>query len=60
MKKSKFTEEEMTWALKQADLGTPVEEVCRKLGIANPSYLLAAQDRNKIGHSDNPFVTTFR
>ena len=38
MKKSKFTEEQITWALKQADMGTPVEEVCRKLGIAKATF----------------------
>lgn len=27
--------------------------------FANPSYLLASLNRNKMGHSDNPFVTTF-
>ncbi|MDX2106769.1 MAG: transposase [Candidatus Melainabacteria bacterium] len=34
MKKSKYSEEQIAWALKQAELGTPVEEVCRKLGIS--------------------------
>ncbi|AIP48650.1 transposase [Burkholderia pseudomallei] len=29
MKKSKFTEEQIAYALKQAELGTPVAEVCR-------------------------------
>ncbi|WP_373413012.1 transposase, partial [Burkholderia pseudomallei] len=28
MKKSKFTEEQIAYALKQAELGTPVAEVC--------------------------------
>jgi putative transposase len=38
MKKSKFTEEQISWALKQADMGTPVDEVCRKLGIAKATF----------------------
>lgn len=38
MKKSKFSEEQISWALKQADMGTPVEEVCRKLGIAKATF----------------------
>ncbi len=29
MKKSRFTEDQIAYALKQAELGTPVEEVCR-------------------------------
>ena len=33
MKTSKFTEEQIAFALKQAELGTPVKEVIRKMGI---------------------------
>ena len=36
MKKSKFTEEQIAFALKQAESGTRVEEVCRKMGISHP------------------------
>ncbi len=38
MKKSKFTEEQIAFALKQAELGTSVEEVCRKMGIADATF----------------------
>jgi len=38
MKKSKFTEEQVAWALKQSELGISVEEVCRKLGIAEATF----------------------
>lgn len=34
MKTSKFTAAQIAFALKQAELGTKVEEVCRKLGIS--------------------------
>jgi len=33
MKRSKFTEEQIAFALHQVDTGTAVEEVCRKVGI---------------------------
>lgn len=33
MKKSKFTEEQIVFALKQAENGTMIEEICRKMGI---------------------------
>jgi len=33
VKKSKFTEEQIAFAFKQAELGTRVEEVCRKIRI---------------------------
>ena len=38
MKKSKNTEEQIAFALKQAELGTLVEEVCRKLGISDVTF----------------------
>lgn len=38
MKKSRYTEEQIAFALKQAELGTPVEEVCRKLGISDATF----------------------
>ena len=34
MKKSKFTEEQIAFALRQAQAGTRVEEVCRKFSIS--------------------------
>ena len=34
MKRSRFTEEQVTYALKLAGQGTPVQEVCRQFGIA--------------------------
>ncbi len=34
MKKSRFTEEQIAYALKQAELGTTVGEICRKVGVA--------------------------
>ena len=33
MKKSKFTEEQITFALKQAEQGTQISEIIRRLGI---------------------------
>ncbi|ARM03603.1 transposase [Burkholderia pseudomallei] len=38
MKKSKFTEEQIAYALKQAELGTPVAEVCHKMGISDATF----------------------
>jgi putative transposase len=34
MKKSKFTEQQIEFALQQAEGGTTVAEVCRKMGVA--------------------------
>jgi putative transposase len=38
MKKSKFTEQQIAFALQQAEGGTPVAEVCRKMGIAEATF----------------------
>lgn len=38
MKKSKFTEQQIVFALKQAETGIPVAEVCRKIGISEATF----------------------
>lgn len=38
MKKSRFTEEQIAFALKQQEVGTSVEEVCRKMGISDATF----------------------
>ena len=38
MKKSKFTEQQIVFALKQAETGVPVAEVCRKMGVSEATF----------------------
>lgn len=38
MKKSKFTEAQIAFALKQAESGVSVDEVCRKMGITDATF----------------------
>jgi len=38
MKKSRFTDEQIAFALRQAEGRTPVKEVCRKLGISEQTF----------------------
>ena len=38
MRKSKFTDEQIAYALHQAEAGTPPSDVCRKLGISEQTF----------------------
>lgn len=38
MKKTRFTEQQIVFALKQAENGTRVDEVCRKMGISEATF----------------------
>lgn len=38
MKKKRYTEEQIAYALKQAELGTPVADIIRKLGITEQTF----------------------
>jgi putative transposase len=38
MKKSQFTPEQIAFALRQAESGTPVPEVCRNMGIVEQTF----------------------
>ena len=52
MKKSKFTEDQIAFALKQAELGTSVEEVCRKMGISQATFYVWKKRYGGIGPSE--------
>lgn len=38
MKRSKYSEEQIAFALKQAEVGTSVDEICRKMGISDATF----------------------
>ena len=38
MPRKKYTEEQIAFALRQAEQGTAVAEICRKMGIAEPTF----------------------
>jgi putative transposase len=38
MKKQRHTEEQIAFVLKQVELGAPVAEVCRKIGVTEQTF----------------------
>ena len=38
MKKSKFTEAQIVFSIKQSEQGVTVDEICRKMGISEPTF----------------------
>lgn len=38
MKRKRFSEEQIAFALRQAEGGTTIEEICRKMGISEPTF----------------------
>ncbi len=36
--KSRCTDQQIDLALQQAEAGTPVPEVCRKMGVSEPTF----------------------
>ena len=52
MKKSRYTEEQIAFALKQNELGTSVAEICRKLGISEATFYKWKQKYAGLGPSE--------
>ena len=52
MKTSRFTVEQIAFALKQAELGTRVDEICRKLGISDATFYKWRQKYVELGPSE--------
>jgi putative transposase len=38
LRRSRFTEEQIAFALKQTETGTPILEVCHKLGVSEQTF----------------------
>lgn len=52
MKTSKFTDEQITFALRQAETGTKVAEVCRKMGISDATFYIWKKKYGGLGVSE--------
>ena len=49
MKKSRYTEEQVAYALRLAESGTPVADVCRQTGIAEATFYLWKKKYGSLG-----------
>lgn len=52
MRKSKFTEQQIAFALQQAETGTPVAEVVRKMGICEQTFYRWKKQYGGLGPSE--------
>lgn len=52
MKRSKFSEEQVAFALRQAESGTPVSDVCRQLGVSEATFYLWKKKYAHLGVSE--------
>ena len=55
MKKTKFTGQRIAFALRQAETGTRVVEVCRKLGISDATFYNWKKKYGGLGAPDTGF-----
>jgi putative transposase len=52
MKKSKFSEEQVAYALRQAESGTAVADVCRQLGVSEATFYVWKKKYAHLGVSE--------
>jgi len=52
MKRSKLSEEQITYALRQHEAGTPVEDVCRQLGVSQAKFYVWKKKYAPMGVSE--------
>ena len=52
MKRSRFTEGQIAFALKQQELGTSVDEICRRMGISDATFYTWKKKYSGLGPSE--------
>ena len=52
MKRSKFSEEQVAYALRQVEAGTPVPDICRQLGVSEATFYVRKKKYVLLGVSE--------
>lgn len=52
MKKTRFTDEQIAYALRQVEAGTPPADVCRQLGCSEASFYIWKKRFGNIGMTE--------
>ena len=52
MKKSRYSEEQITYVLRQAESGAPVSDVCRGMGISQATFYVWKKRYGGLGVSE--------
>lgn len=52
MKKSRFSEEQIAYALRQVESGTPVDDVCRQVGVSAATFYARKKKFAHLGVSE--------
>jgi putative transposase len=55
MKRSTFSEEQVAYALRQVEAGTPVGDVCRQLGVSEATFYAWKKKYAHLGVSELRF-----
>ena len=52
MKRSKFSEEQIVYAIRQAEAGIPVGDLCRQLGVSDATFYVWKTKHAHLGVSE--------
>ena len=52
MKKSKFSEEQIAYALREVESGRPPADVCRQLGVSEATFYIWKKKYGELGASE--------
>jgi putative transposase len=52
MKQKRYTDEQIPYALRQAEAGTPVADICRQVGVSEASFYLWKKKYGKVGMTE--------